>query len=124
MPQVQMPARGKGVGATAESEAFSEMVWVEVTGIAQQARPEVHVGTDDVRVRVVVDRREQAGVGAVLERLLQDVDIHSTVIDQDSPEPPPTPVKADDQSDQDQEARRPPGAERDVEHDHNGRSNA
>jgi hypothetical protein len=83
VPKVKLTASGKGVGATGEGEAFTEMVRVEIAGVAALARPEIRVGAeDDVTVTVVVDRRDQAAVGSILERLLQDVDISSTVIDE------------------------------------------
>jgi hypothetical protein len=76
----------------ARYNAFIEMVRLEIAGAAPLARPEVRVGSEDaVRVTVVVDRREQAAVGSVLERLLQGVEIHSTVIDEGSSEVPPPP---------------------------------
>lgn len=104
MPKVELTAHGKGVGATGEGEAFTQMVRVEIASVAAPAQPVVRVGAgDDVTVTVVVERREQAAVGSILERLLQDVDISSTVIDEDSSELRPTSEDLPDASDGDAE---------------------
>lgn len=104
MPKVELTAHGKGVGATGEGEAFTQMVGVEIARVAALARPEVRVGADDaVTVVVVVERRDQAAVGSILERLLQDVDISSTVIDEVSAELRPTSEDVPDDGDAEQD---------------------
>jgi hypothetical protein len=59
------------------------MVRVEIAHVAPAARPEIRVAPDDaVSVAVELDRDDQAGVGDVLERLLQDPRIESSLLDE------------------------------------------
>lgn len=58
------------------------MLRVEIAKVAPAARPDIRVGADDaVTVNVELDRDEQADVGDVLERLLQEPRIESSVVD-------------------------------------------
>lgn len=83
MPRVRLTAAGRGVGASDEDAGFSEMLRVEIAQVAPAARPEIQVGPDDaVSVSVELDRADQAGVGDVLERLLQEPRIESSVLDE------------------------------------------
>jgi hypothetical protein len=87
MPNVVMKVTGRAVGASGEHEAFAEMVYVAITGVADHARPEVQVGADDsVTVEVVIDKRLQSEVGEVLEQLLSHAVIESSVLDEDGDE--------------------------------------
>ena len=82
MPRVRLTAAGRGVGASAEADAFSQMVQTEIAHVAPAARPETRVGADDaVAVSVELDRRDQSAVGEVLERLLQGIRIESALLD-------------------------------------------
>ena len=82
MPRVRLTAAGRGVGASDEADAFSQMVQTEIAHVAPAARPETRVGADDaVAVSVELDRRDQSAVGEVLERLLQGIRIESSVLD-------------------------------------------
>jgi hypothetical protein len=86
MPRVRLTAAGRGVGASDEDAGFAEMVRVEIGHIAPAARPEIQVGPDDaVSVTVELDRADQADVGSVLERLLQEPRIESRVIEEHEP---------------------------------------
>jgi uncharacterized protein (DUF111 family) len=83
MPKVRLTATGVGVGASDEETAFAEMLRVEIGHVAPTARPEIRVAGDDaVSVSVELDRDEQAGVGDVLERLLQAPRIESALLDE------------------------------------------
>lgn len=83
MPRVRLTATGRGVGASHEDTAFCEMVRVEIAHVAPAARPEVRVGADDaVSVTVELDRNDQTGVGELLERLLQQPRIESSVLEE------------------------------------------
>jgi hypothetical protein len=83
MIRVRLTAAGRGVGASDEDAAFSEMLRVEIAQVAPAARPEIQVGPDDaVSVSVELDRADQAGVGDVLERLLQEPRIESSVVEE------------------------------------------
>ena len=83
MPRVRLTAAGRGVGASDEDAGFAEMVRVEIGHAAPAARPEIQVGPDDaVSVSVELDRTDQAGVGDVLERLLQEPCIESSVLEE------------------------------------------
>ncbi|HEY7259670.1 MAG TPA: hypothetical protein VH459_11400 [Gaiellales bacterium] len=83
MPRVRLTATGRGVGASDEDTGFTEMVRVEIAHVAPAARPEIRVAPDDaVSVAVELDRDDQAGVGDVLERLLQDPRIESSLLDE------------------------------------------
>ena len=82
MPRVRLTAAGRGVGASDEADAFSQMVQTEIAHVAPAARPETRVGADDaVAVSVELDRCDQSAVGEVLERLLQGIRIESSVLD-------------------------------------------
>jgi len=82
MPRVRLTAAGRGVGASDEADAFSQMVQTEIAHVAPAARPETRVGADDaVAVTVELDRRDQSAVGEVLERLLQGIRIESSLLD-------------------------------------------
>jgi len=82
MPRVRLTAAGRGVGASDEADAFSQMVQTEIAHVAPAARPETRVGADDaVAVSVELDRRDQSAVGEVLERLLQGIRIESSLLD-------------------------------------------
>ena len=82
MPRVRLTATGRGVGASDEADAFSQMVRTEIAHVAPAARPETRVGADDaVAVSVELDRRDQSAVGEVLERLLQGIRIESSLLD-------------------------------------------
>jgi len=82
MPRVRLTAAGRGVGASDEADAFSQMVQTEIAHVAPAARPETRVGADDaVAVSVELDRRDQSAVGEVLERLLQGIRIESALLD-------------------------------------------
>ncbi len=82
MPRVKLTAAGRGVGASDEADAFSQMVFTEITHVAPAARPETRVGADDaVTVSVDLDRSDQSAVGEVLERLLQGIRIGSSLLD-------------------------------------------
>ena len=82
MPRVRLTAAGRGVGASDEADAFSQMVQTEIAHVAPAARPETRVGADDaVTVSVELDRRDQSAVGEVLERLLQGIRIESSLLD-------------------------------------------
>jgi hypothetical protein len=82
MPRVRLTAAGRGVGASDEADAFSQMVQTEIAHVAPAARPETRVGADDaVTVSVELDRRDQSAVGEVLERLLQGIRIESALLD-------------------------------------------
>ena len=81
MPRVRLTAVGRGVGASAEADAFSQMVQTEIAHVDPAARPETRVGADDaVTVCVDLDRRDQSAVGEVLERLLQGLRIESSLL--------------------------------------------
>jgi hypothetical protein len=83
MPKVRLTASGRGVGASGEDAAFSDMLRVEIAHAAPAARPEIRVGPDDaVSVSVELDRGDQAGVGELLERILRDPRIESTLLDE------------------------------------------
>jgi hypothetical protein len=83
MPRVRLIATGRGVGASDEDTAFTEMLRVEIAHVAPAARPDVRVGPDDaVSVSVELDKDEQAGVGDALERLLQDPHVESSLLDE------------------------------------------
>jgi hypothetical protein len=70
------------VGASGEDDAFAELVRTEIARVAPQARPDIGVGADDaVTMTVELDRSHQAEVGELMERLLQDPLIESTVLD-------------------------------------------
>jgi hypothetical protein len=85
MPNVELTATGLGVGASGEKDAFAEMIRTEIAHVVPTARPDVRIGSDDaVAVSVVIDRRDQADVGDVLERLLQEPQIQSSVLDEAS----------------------------------------
>jgi hypothetical protein len=82
MPRVRLTAAGRGVGASDEDTGFSEMVRVEIAKVAPAARPDIRIGQDDaVSVSVELDRDDQAGVGDLLERLLQDARVESSVLE-------------------------------------------
>ena len=82
MPRVRLTAAGRGVGASDEADAFSQMVQTEIAHVAPAARPETRVGAGDaVAVSVELDRRDQSAVGEVLERLLQGIRIESSLLD-------------------------------------------
>ena len=82
MPRVRLTAAGRGVGASDEADAFSQMVQTEIAHVAPAARPETRVGANDaVAVSVELDRRDQSAVGEVLERLLQGIRIESSLLD-------------------------------------------
>jgi hypothetical protein len=82
MPRVRLTAAGRGVGASDEADAFSQMVQTEIAHVAPAARPETRVGADDaVAVSVELDRCDQSAVGEVLERLLQGIRIESSLLD-------------------------------------------
>ena len=82
MPRVRLTAAGRGVGASDEADAFSQMVQTEIAHVVPAARPETRVGADDaVAVSVELDRRDQSAVGEVLERLLQGIRIESSLLD-------------------------------------------
>jgi hypothetical protein len=82
MPRVRLAATGRGVGASDEADAFAEMVRTEVTHIAPAARPDTRVGQDDaVTVTVELDRSDQMAVGELLERLLQEPHVESSLLD-------------------------------------------
>jgi len=82
MSRVRLIAAGRGVGASDEADAFSQMVQTEIAHVAPAARPETRVGADDaVAVSVELDRRDQSAVGEVLERLLQGIRIESSLVD-------------------------------------------
>ena len=82
MPRVRLTAAGRGVGASDEADAFSQMVQTEIAHVAPAARPETRVGADDaVAVSVELDRRDQSAVGEVHERLLQGIRIESSLLD-------------------------------------------
>jgi hypothetical protein len=85
MPRVRLQATGRGVGASGEPEAFSQMVATEIGHIVPTARPETRVGADDaVTVTVELDRGDQGAVGELLERLLQEPRIASTVMEDET----------------------------------------
>jgi hypothetical protein len=87
MPNVVMKVTGRAVGASGEDEAFAEMVSVAIGGVAEHAHPTVQIGADDsVRVEVIVDKSVQSEVGEVLEQLLVDAVIESSVLAKDGHE--------------------------------------
>jgi hypothetical protein len=82
MPRVRLTATGRGVGASGEDDAFTELVRTEVARVAPRARPEIGVAGDDaVTVSVELDRNDQGAVGELMERLLQEPRVESTVLD-------------------------------------------
>jgi hypothetical protein len=83
MPNVHLTATGRGIGASGEDDGFGEMIRTEIAHVAPQARPEIRIGSDDaVTVSMELPRGDQARVGEVLERLLQDAQIESSVIEE------------------------------------------
>ena len=83
MPKVELTAKGLGVGASGEEGAFTEMIRTEIAHAAPRARPTILIGADDaVSVSVELDRDDQAAVGEILERLLQEVEIQSSLVDE------------------------------------------
>jgi hypothetical protein len=82
MPRVRLTATGRGVGASGEDAAFAELVRTEVARVAPRTRPEIGVAADDaVTVSVELDRTDQGAVGELMERLLQEPRVESTVLD-------------------------------------------
>jgi hypothetical protein len=87
MTIVHLTATGRGIGASGEYDGFGEMIRTEIAHVAPSARPQIRVGSDDsVTVSVELPRGDQARVGEVLERLLQDAQIESSVIDEEPAE--------------------------------------
>lgn len=82
MPRVRLTASGRGVGASGEDDGFAELVRTEIAHLVPTARPEVAVGADDaVTVTVELDRADQGAVGELLERLIQEPLVESSVLD-------------------------------------------
>ena len=82
MPRVRLTATGVGVGASDEADAFAEMVSTKISHVAPAARPDTRVGQDDaVTVSVELDRGDQSAVGEVLERLLQEPRVESSLLE-------------------------------------------
>jgi hypothetical protein len=82
MPKVELTATGRGIGASGEEDAFADLVRTEIAHVAPAARPTIRVGADDaVTVHMQLEREDQASVGDVLERLLREVKIQSTVLE-------------------------------------------
>jgi hypothetical protein len=85
MPRVELRATGRGVGASGEEDAFTDLVRTEIGHVAPAARPTIRIGPDDaVAVSVELERDDQSDVGKVLGRLLQDVAIESSVLDDET----------------------------------------